>query len=123
MNKKLIFYYFNLLKMSSSRLRFNLKNFGTKVSIINFLGEMSDYKKFQKYKFSIYLRKKQDEVVYKSLEKRYSDLIEEYKNKKIDIGENSKKIWFFRWEGMREENIVVRKSLESVKKYSISLRI
>lgn len=117
MNKKLIFYYFNLFKVSLNRLKFNLKNFGTKVAIINFLGEMSDYKKFQKYKFSIYFRKKQREVVYKALEKRYSKLIEEYKNKKIDIGENSKKIWFFRWEGIKEENIVVRKSLESVKKY------
>lgn len=117
MNKKLISYYFNLLKVSSNRLKFNLKNFGIKVAVVNFLGEMSDYKKFQKYKFSIYLRKKQREVVYKALEKRYSDLIEEYKNKEIAVGENSKKIWFFRWEGIREENIVVRKSLESVKKH------
>ncbi len=118
MDKKLISYYFNLLKVSSNRLKFNLKNFGVKVAIVNFLGEMSDYKKLQKYKFSIYLRKKQREVVYKALEKRYSSLIDEYKNKKIGVGKNDKKIWCMWWQGIDNAPDLVKICLNSIEKYS-----
>ena len=114
----LVKYYFNIFIVSLKRFIFNIKNFGVKVAFANFLGEMSYFKRFKKYKFSQYLRRKQEKIVSAALEEKFSDLIEEYKNKEIKIGEGCKKIWFFRWEGIREDNIVVKKSYESIKKYS-----
>lgn len=118
MANKLISYYFNVLKTSLNRFTFNLKNFGVKVSIFNFLGELAYFKLFRGNKISNFLRRKQKTVVYNALEERYADLINDYKSRKIDVGENSKKIWFMRWTGIDDDNIVVKKCFESVNKYS-----
>jgi len=118
MSNELRSYYIKIFKTSLRRLKFNFKNFGVKVAVMNFLGEMAYFKKFKDFRISKYFLRKQEEIVCNALEERFSDLVEEYKNKKVEIGENSKIIWFFRWEGIREDNVVVKKSYESIKKHA-----
>ena len=118
MNSKLFSYYFNILKSSLKRFKFNFKNFGMKLAILNFCGEIAYFKLFNGSKISNVVIGKQESAVYGALEKKYADLIEEYKDKEIEIGKNGKKIWFMRWEGIRDDNIVVKKCYDSIKKYS-----
>lgn len=118
MFKNEIKYYIKLLNESTSRFFFNCKHFGIKVGFFNFIGELSEFQLIKNYNFAITLRKKQHYQVYNILVNKYSDIIEEYKYKKIEVGDVNKTIWCFWWQGIENAPPLVQKCVKSIEKYS-----
>ena len=108
-------YYFSLLKTSLKTFMFNLKHFGIKLAFFNMLGEFSILYIIKNKSFAINLRKKQHEIIYKTLTEKYSEYIEEYKTKKIQPGENSKIIWTFWAQGIYNAPTLVKNVLRILK--------
>ena len=108
-------YYFSLLKTSLKTFMFNLKHFGIKLAFFNMLGEFSILYIIKNKSFANNLRKKQHEIIYKTLTEKYSEYIEEYKTKKIQPGENSKIIWTFWAQGIDNAPTLVKKCIENIK--------
>ena len=118
MFKEQFFYYFNLLKGSFSLFFFNLINFGFKLAFFNFMGDIAQFYLFKKYNFSQKLMRKQQDCVYNTLTSRFSNFIEEYKSKDIEIRPNSRKIWCFWWQGVQNAPDIVKNCVNSIEKYS-----
>lgn len=113
--KEFVKYYFSLLKTSLKTFIFNLKHFGVKLAFLNILGEFSILYIIKDKSFAISLRKKQHEIIYKTLTEKYCDYIEEYKTKKIHSGKNSKIIWTFWAQGIDDAPPMVKKCIENIK--------
>ena len=62
------------------------------------------------------MNKKREKIITTTLEKKYAQQIEKYKNKNIKVGKNSKKIWFMRWNGIENEHPVIKKCFKSIEK-------
>ena len=111
-------YYINLLKNGFSLFFFNLRNFGIKLAFFNFIGDIAQFYLFKKYNFSQKLIRKQHDYVYNTLTSKFSDLIEEYKAKDVEVGINSKKIWCFWGQGVENSPNIVKNCINSIEKYS-----
>lgn len=111
-------YYINLFKKSFSRLLFNFKNFGFKVGVIIFLSEIFDFHSIKKYKISLYIKKKRNDIICETLLKKYSNLINKYETEEKDIGVNQKKIWCLWWQGIENAPVLVKKCINNIEKYS-----
>ena len=102
------------LKNIISKYFYDLFHFNIKVAHYNFVGELADFNIIKGNKKDI-IQNKRKEVIYNYLMKRYHDYINEYKNKSIEIGDNSKKIWCLWWQGLDNAPDLVKKCINSIK--------
>lgn len=103
------------IKTLMSNYFYELFHFGFKVAHYSFWGELSDFN-IIKGNMAIRIKDKRRETIYNYLMKKYARFIEDYKNKEVLVGENTKKIWCLWWQGIDNAPLIVKKCIESIKK-------
>ena len=94
---------------------YDLFHFGIKIAHYSFLGELCDFN-IIKGSLADQIDNKRKEAIYNFLIKKYHTFIEEYKNKEIKVGKNTKKIWCLWWQGIENAPLIVKKCVNSIKK-------
>ena len=97
-----------------SKFFYDLFHFGFKIAHYNFWGEFSGFD-IIKGKLGERIDNKKHELIYKFLEKKYKELINEYKEKNIINTNASKTIWCCWWQGLDTAPIIVKKCIQSIK--------
>lgn len=98
-----------------SKYFYDLFHYGIKVAHYSLLGEFVDFNIIKGNKANkIY--KNREESIYNFLIKKYSSLINEYKNKNIKVKDGKKIIWCLWWQGIENAPLLVQKCIKSIEK-------
>lgn len=106
---------FKILRKMVKKFFYDVPHFGLKIAHYNFWWEFAN-SNLLPFGLSKKVKLKRHELIFHFLNTKYSDFIDEYKNKEIEPWKNSKKIWSWWWQWLDDAPEMVKICIESMKK-------